>query len=168
MNKSFLSVAFGTICSLGLCAPVLAQEVSFEVNRADEVVEVEASHAVTLDFAAPFSELSIGDPDISDISSLSDRSVYLLGKSVGSTTLTLITDHNPPDISHLVVVVYRDIAPMQVFLEKSVGGVALERNGVVVTALGCVADDRQQSALEGVVSQLKAWGYVTLSDVGAC
>ncbi|MCP4209011.1 MAG: type II and III secretion system protein family protein, partial [Shimia sp.] len=38
----------------------------------------------------PFAELSIANPAIADISSLSDRTIYVLGKSPGLTTLTLL------------------------------------------------------------------------------
>ncbi|SNS32874.1 pilus assembly protein N-terminal domain-containing protein [Antarctobacter heliothermus] len=168
MNKLLFSAACGVVFSLGLCAPVLAQEASFKVMGAGETVEVQAGHAVTLDFAVPFSELSIGDPDIADISTLSDKVVYLLGKTVASTTLTTISSRNPPDIGHVTVVVYRDITPMQAFLDTSAGEVALTRDGTVVTALGCVAGDRQRAALDSVLGQLDKWGYVTLADVGDC
>ena len=38
----------------------------------------------------PYAELSISSPSIADISSLSDRSIYILGRSPGYTTLTTI------------------------------------------------------------------------------
>lgn len=156
--------------SLALCgaAPISAQDAGFEITGATDTIEVEAKQAVTLAFDDAYAELSVGDPEIADISSLSGTLVYLLGKEVGETTLTVIRDRDSLDLTHMTVVVYRDIAPMQGFLEKAGGDVTLERAGVVVTASGCVAGDRQRQALEGVMTQLKSWGYVALADVGAC
>lgn len=37
----------------------------------------------------PFTELLIGNPEIADVLALSDRSLYLLGKTLGATSLTI-------------------------------------------------------------------------------
>lgn len=168
MHSTFLSVALAAGFGLAVCGPVLAQDGSYKVSAASERVEVQAGHAITLDFDQPFAELSIGDPDTADISSLSETQIYLLGKTIGSTTLTVLRDRTPMDVGHLTVMVYRDIAPMQRFLEKAAGDVALSRDGEVVMALGCVADAGQQAAMDSVLAQLSGWGYTTLADVGLC
>ncbi|WIY25927.1 type II and III secretion system protein family protein [Parasedimentitalea psychrophila] len=51
---------------------------------------VPMNRAVVVESDVPFSELSIANPGIADISSLSDRTIYVLGKSPGVTTLTLL------------------------------------------------------------------------------
>lgn len=48
------------------------------------------NRAVVVESDVPFAELSIANPSIADISSLSDRTIYVLGKSPGLTTLTLL------------------------------------------------------------------------------
>ncbi len=48
------------------------------------------NRAVVVESDIPFAELSIANPGIADISSLSDRTIYVLGKSPGLTTLTLL------------------------------------------------------------------------------
>jgi len=53
-------------------------------------LEVPMNRAVVVESDVPFSELSIANPGIADISSLSDRTIYVLGKSPGLTTLTLL------------------------------------------------------------------------------
>ena len=50
------------------------------------------NRAVVVESDVPFAELSIANPSIADISTLSDRTVYVLGKSPGLTTLTLLDD----------------------------------------------------------------------------
>ena len=53
-------------------------------------LSVPMNRAVVVESDVPFSELSIANPGIADISSLSDRTIYVLGKSPGLTTLTLL------------------------------------------------------------------------------
>ena len=53
-------------------------------------LDVPMNRAVVVESETPFAELSIANPSIADISSLSDRTIYVLGKSPGLTTLTLL------------------------------------------------------------------------------
>ncbi len=53
-------------------------------------LNVPMSRAVVVESDVPFTELSIADPNIADISTLSDRTIYVLGKEPGRTTLTLL------------------------------------------------------------------------------
>lgn len=52
--------------------------------------EILTNSAVVVKSDQPFSEISIANPDIADISTLSDRSIYVLGKKPGRTTLMLL------------------------------------------------------------------------------
>ncbi len=162
-----LAAPVAALC-LAAAAPVSAQDYTFQVSGAEKTVEVEESTAVTLAFDKPFQELSIGAPDMADIATLSETLVYLLGKSVGKTTLTIIGDAQRMDLAHVEVVVYRDIAPMQGFLTSAAKGVMLARDGVTVTAAGCVASGRERAAMDSVLGEMKDWGYVVLTNVGEC
>ncbi|MBN2906090.1 MAG: type II and III secretion system protein family protein [Rhodobacteraceae bacterium] len=51
---------------------------------------VPMNRAVVVESDEVFAELSISNPQIADISTLSDRTIYVLGKSPGRTTLTLL------------------------------------------------------------------------------
>ncbi|MGB3147149.1 MAG: type II and III secretion system protein family protein [Paracoccaceae bacterium] len=53
-------------------------------------LDVPMNRAVIVESDQPFAELSIANPGIADISTLSDRSIYVLGKAPGRTTLTLL------------------------------------------------------------------------------
>ena len=55
-----------------------------------QTIGVPIDRAVVIESAVPFAELSIANPAIADFSTLSDRTVYILGKLAGTTTLTLI------------------------------------------------------------------------------
>lgn len=81
--------------SLSLCvltaAPLHAQNV-LKVMRAatSSSVKVSVNRAVVMESDQPFAELSVANPGIADIATLSDRTIYILGKSQGRTTLTLL------------------------------------------------------------------------------
>lgn len=153
-----------------LALPGAAQEkagTSYTVNRMNPAnpVELNVAEAMTLDFADPFSELSIAQPATADISSLSDRTVYLVGKAVGDTTLTVVRPDGAVD--HLPIRIIRDTAALERFLAQAVPGVSLVRDGTLISLTGCFAAG-EAPALTAVVRTLAGWGYVPLSDTGAC
>jgi pilus assembly protein CpaC len=70
---------------------------------------VPMNRAVVVESDVPFSELSIANPGIADISTLSDRSIYVLGKAPGRTTLTILGP-NGELIANIEVQVTPDVA----------------------------------------------------------
>ena len=71
-------------------APAAAQ---ITVSEADEVrageLAVPLNKSQVLRSDRPFAKALIGNPDIADVLPLSDRSIYVLGKKMGTTSLTL-------------------------------------------------------------------------------
>ena len=59
-------------------------------GEASGALNVPMNRAVVVESQTPFAELSIANPGIADISTLSDRTIYVLGKAPGRTTLTLL------------------------------------------------------------------------------
>jgi pilus assembly protein CpaC len=53
-------------------------------------LKVPMNRAVVVESDTPFAELSVANPGIADIATLSDRTIYVLGKSPGRTTMTLL------------------------------------------------------------------------------
>lgn len=77
--------------ALGWPAAQLSAETLKVVEGAStSVLAVPMNRAVVVESDQPFAELSIANPGIADISTLSDRSIYVLGKAPGRTTLTLL------------------------------------------------------------------------------
>lgn len=89
----FLKAAVaGLTLSLTAAAPTMAPAETLRVLRgaASSALSVPMNRAVVVESDEPFTELSIANPGIADISSLSDRTIYVLGKEPGRTTLTLL------------------------------------------------------------------------------
>ncbi|MBE1283246.1 MAG: BON domain-containing protein [Rhodobacteraceae bacterium] len=92
MNGFLKAALFGVAVScVSLAGSVAMANDLRVVNRGVEAtLDVPMNRAVVVESEVPFAELSIANPGIADISSLSDRTIYVLGKSPGLTTLTLL------------------------------------------------------------------------------
>jgi pilus assembly protein CpaC len=99
-------------------------------------LEVPMNRAVVVESDVPFTELSIANPSIADISSLSDRTIYVLGKAPGRTTLTLLGGDGRL-ISNVEVHVAPDIAEFKERLQQILPGEQIEvrtaNDGIVLS-----------------------------------
>ena len=71
--------------------PASAQSVLQELSGAtSNNISVAVNRAVVLEADRPFAELSVANPSIADIATLGERTIYVLGKTPGRTTLTIL------------------------------------------------------------------------------
>lgn len=80
----------GSLLSLAHVAPSAADTIRVLDGDSASTLRVPMNRAVIVETEQPFAELSIANPGIADISTLSDRSIYVLGKTPGRTTLTVL------------------------------------------------------------------------------
>jgi len=135
----FLKAAIaGLTLSLTAAAPGMAQEGTLRVLRgaASSALSVPMSRAVVVESDVPFTELSIANPGIADISSLSDRTIYVLGKEPGRTTLTLLGE-NGRLITNVEIHVSPDMAEFKERLTQILPGENIEvrtaNDGIVLS-----------------------------------
>ena len=83
----------------------------------EQTLGVPIDRAVVIESAVPFAELSIANPAIADFSTLSDRTIYILGKLAGTTTLTLI-DKKGNLISNVQIKVTTDLNELRKRLKE--------------------------------------------------
>jgi len=92
--------------------------------------------AVVVESDVPFAELSIANPGIADISTLSDKTIYVLGKAPGRTTMTLLGADGRL-ISSVEVHVTPDIAEFKERLGQILPGEKIEvrtaNDGIVMS-----------------------------------
>ena len=138
MNMKRLLVAgyLGACLASTAMTPVSAEVLRVMQGQAAESLNVPMNRAVVVESDVPFAELSIANPGIADISTLSDRSIYVLGKAPGRTTLTLLS----PDgqlISNVDVHVTPDIAEFKERLQQILPGERIEvrtaNDGIVLS-----------------------------------
>ena len=162
--------------AIGLCLgtsvftlPLAAETLRIVQGEKSESLIVSTNRAIVVESAVPFAELSIANPNIADFSTLSDRSVYVLGKVPGLTTLTLL-DAQGRLISNVEVKVTADIAEFKERLRQILPDEKIEvrtaNNGIVLSGTASSATSLDQ-ALElaeryapGAVSNLMTVGGV--------
>ena len=81
------SGALGLAVPFALSAPALAQTSEAELHAGTLEVPINKSQVVSAD--RPISKALVGNPEIADVLPISNRSIYVLGKKSGTTSLTL-------------------------------------------------------------------------------
>ena len=81
------SGALGLAVPFALSAPALAQTSEAELHAGTLEVPINKSQVVSAD--RPISKALVGNPAIADVLPISNRSIYVLGKKSGTTSLTL-------------------------------------------------------------------------------
>ena len=138
MNIRTLSHAALAGLALAIAAAPVAVAESIRVMRGEaaSALQVPMNRAVVVESDTPFAELSIANPGIADISTLSDRSIYVLGKTPGRTTLTLLSADGRL-ISNVEVHVTPDIAEFKERLRQILPNERIEvrtaNDGVVLS-----------------------------------
>lgn len=138
MNMKRLLIAgyLGAALASTAMTPVTAEVLRVLQGQASEALNVPMNRAVVVESDVPFAELSIANPGIADISTLSDRSIYVLGKAPGRTTLTLLSPEGQL-ISNVDVHVTPDIAEFKERLQQILPGEKIEvrtaNDGIVLS-----------------------------------
>ncbi|MFC6637248.1 general secretion pathway protein [Sulfitobacter sp. JBTF-M27] len=131
-------------------APAHADTVRIVKKGTNATLNVPMNRAVVVESDIPFAELSIANPGIADISSLSDRTIYVLGKSPGLTTLTLL-DASGQLITNVDVRVAADVSEFKERLRQILPGEQIEvrtaNDGIVLSGV-VSSTQRLQRALD--------------------
>ncbi len=150
-ENTLKAALLGLSLALAPVADGLRAEALTVVKKGTEAtLDVPMNRAVVVESDVPFAELSIANPGIADISSLSDRTIYVLGKSPGMTTLTLL-DATGRLITNVNVRVAADVTEFKERLRQILPGERIEvrtaNDGIVLS--GVVSSSaRLQRALD--------------------
>ena len=117
-------------------SPAAAQSLRVLSGGEARTLDVPLNRAIVVESDTPFAELSIANPAIADISTLSDRTVYVLGKAPGATTLTLLSADGGL-ISNVTVRVEPDLGEFKQRLGQILPGEPIEvrsaNDGIVLS-----------------------------------
>ena len=89
-----------------------------QISR-DQALSVGAGQATRIHLSAPARDIVVGDPAVADVSLIDERTLVVLGKKVGATTLLAFDVHGRPltdrqimvsEASDEAVVVHRGVA----------------------------------------------------------
>jgi len=141
----------GLVLAFGPLAPqVMAENLQVIRKGTARDLSITMNQAVVVESDTPFAELSIANPAIADFSTLSDRTIYVLGKAPGRTTLTLL-DAAGQLITNVDVRVSPDLSEFKQRLKQVLPGEDIEvrtaNDGIVLS--GTVSSiTRMDRALE--------------------
>ncbi len=128
--------ALGLALATTSLTPVAAQTLTIMKGTATAPLEVPMNRAVVVESDTAFAELSVANPGIADISTLSDKTIYVLGKTPGRTTMTLLTQDGKL-ISNVEVYVTPDIEEFKQRLQQILPGERIEvrtaNDGIVLS-----------------------------------
>ncbi len=135
--RAILRALLAGICASLLWIPLAhAQTLRVSEGRAQSALRVPLNRAIVLESDVPFAELSVANPLIADIATLSERTVYVLGKQPGRTTLTLLAADGRL-ITNVEVQVTPDIAEFKERLGELLPGEPIEvrtaNDGIVLS-----------------------------------
>ncbi|WP_112321618.1 type II and III secretion system protein family protein [Oceanibium sediminis] len=90
-NRLIKAGLIGFVMSAPLVTDASAQSVLRELRGAtSNQISVSVNRAIVMEADRPFAELSVANPGIADIATLGERTIYVLGRSPGRTTLTIL------------------------------------------------------------------------------
>ena len=132
LRAGLIGLALATLPTVSALAETLRVMKGSEI----EPLTVPMNRAVVVESDVPFAELSIANPGIADISTLSDRSIYILGITPGRTTMTLLSADGLL-ISNVEIHVTPDIAEFKERLQQILPGEPIEvrtaNDGIVLS-----------------------------------
>lgn len=151
IDRILKSAVIGLALGIGAVSqPAFAETIRVVREGTQSTLKVPMNRAVVVESDTPFAELSIANPAIADISSLSDRTIYVLGKTPGTTTLTIL-DASGRLITNVDVRVAADVSEFKERLRQILPGEPIEvrtaNDGIVLS--GTVSSSQKlQRALE--------------------
>jgi pilus assembly protein CpaC len=138
MKTIFTAGMLGVSLSMTAIPAAHSETLRIINGTTSSALSVPMNRAVVVEADQPFAELSIANPGIADISTLSDRTIYVLGKAPGRTTLTLLA----PDgrlITNVDVQVTLDVAEFKERLQQILPGEKIEvrtaNDGIVLSGI---------------------------------
>ncbi|SEV89691.1 pilus assembly protein CpaC [Cognatiyoonia koreensis] len=125
-----------TLALTSVPASVTAETLRVMRGAPSGVLNIPMNRAVVVETDTPYAELSVANSGIADISSISDRTIYVLGQEPGRTTLTLLGADGRL-ITNVEVHVTPDITEFKERLEQILPGEHIEvrtaNNGIVLS-----------------------------------
>ena len=121
MKKSVLAgLAVVTLCT-AYAPSVLAQSYSSDAGLLAGQLDVPLNKSQVVTVDRPFTKAMVGNPEIADIVPITNRSLYVLGKKMGTTSLTIYDSSNNV-ISVVDVAVGPDIVSLRRQMSELIPG----------------------------------------------
>jgi len=141
--------------ALGAATPAAAQTVTYDLSTTSVMrINLPTSQAVTVVVSGPVGKVVAADPTIADAQPITDRSIYVVGRTFGTTTVNLYSATGTP-IGLLAVEVGADTADMQRSIRTAVpsSNVKVRTVNGRVALSGTVGDADSMQKVLAIVAQ---------------
>jgi pilus assembly protein CpaC len=169
MRRMIIFVAAFAL-ALGAVTLARAQDKAIQINPGQNAsVKVTKGKPLTVRSSAAFMEIVVGDPEIANVSPLTDRSFFILGMDTGTTGIALF-DENRQLVGSIDVDVSPDTAGLQRSIRQAVPGTNIEvgsANGMVVLsgeADNAVAAERARAIASQLSGEDKVINSVNITS----
>jgi len=135
--------------------PAMAQTVNYDLSTTSVMrINLPVSQAVTVVVSQPVGKVVAADPAIADAQPITDRSIYLVGKTFGTTTVNLFSADGKP-VGLLAVEVGADTADIASSIRAAVPSANVKVSTVNgrVRLSGTVTDTTTMDKVLAVVAQ---------------
>lgn len=150
---AFFCFAVSLCTGISVGSPAAANELEISSNFSRSI-KVAKGKTVTIRAVQRFDEIVIGDPEIATVTPLTDRSFYVLGNELGSTSLTIFdAEKNPVGIIDIEVTL--DTKLLSSTIRQSVPGSSVKvtsANGRIVLS-GSATDAVAATQAEQIASR---------------
>jgi pilus assembly protein CpaC len=137
MTRFLAAAAIGLGAVFSQVAPASAQTLRVLEGATSATLRVPMNRAVVVESDMLFAELSVANPAIADIATLSERSIYILGRAPGRTTMTLLSAEGAL-IANVEIQVVPDVAELRERLREILPGEG-SKSAPPMTASSCRA-----------------------------
>jgi pilus assembly protein CpaC len=140
---------------LGALSPALAQTVNYDLTTTSVMkINLPVSQAVTVMVSGAVAKIVSADPTIADAQPITDKSIYVVGKAFGTTTVNLFSAEGAP-MGLLAVEVGADTRDMSSSIRDAVPGAHVKVGSVNgrVRLSGNVPDAQSMQKVLDVVAQ---------------
>ncbi len=165
-----VALAAVALAAIGGASPVAAQtsavSVADGVHAGEVAVPVNKSQVIRSD--RPYSKALIGNPEIADVLPLTDQSLYVLGKKMGTTSLTLYDSGNML-IAVVDVVVGPDVISLRRQLSElmAVDGIGARISNDSIVLEGIVPDSVAADRAVQIAESYAPGKVINLLSVGS-
>lgn len=166
LRQTIVGLLLGVAAPLALASPALAQSTEAGLHAGTLEVPLNKSQVVTSD--RPISRAMVGSAEIADVLPISNRSIYVLGKKNGTTSLTLYDAANRV-IAVMDVSVGPDVEGLRTQLGQLIPGQKIDArlsNGSVLLT-GIVNDSGAAGKAAQIAKAFAGESVINLISVGS-
>lgn len=156
VRAALCAAAMSGLAALG-ATPAMAQTVTYDLSTTSVMrINLPMSQAVTVVISDAVGKIVSADPGIADAQPITDRSLYLVGKGFGTTTVNLYSEAGAP-VGLLAVEVGADLADIRSSIRDAVPNSKVTVSSVNGRIrLGGTVSDRQ--AMDQVLAVVEQYG----------